>query len=427
MSNNNITEMTDNIPRSAGDVERQVVILMTDMIRYSQLTAPMRPDQVRDFIIDYHTKIQGIVTQPEFEPVDIEPLAGDGALIIFEKREGESLSGVCDRAVEAAVQLAHGVEDGVLASTRIGLHRGEIIEADLGARRVKFGAGFAIANRLEELCGYFGTLLLIDGNIVEHLEHKNERVVKVGKITLQSFTNAIELHTVYEPGIYGIPKDTDELLLKEFIKRKNEAMDYFSGNGKLGLLPDFPKVLELLGEVKGLFWSITGKLDKPSERILEYIRETPLPKEDFSTQGMRLSEKNRSSIGDRLFHLSRELLKAMNHEFYHALVVDTEWERFFKLLWKKRGETIITINDQPDGVYFIDSGEVVTLNEDGEQIAHLSTGTIFGEMAYFSKERKRTATVVAATDVVMRRISSKDFEKLPVIMKIFERIAKARS
>jgi CRP-like cAMP-binding protein len=107
-------------------------------------------------------------------------------------------------------------------------------------------------------------------------------------------------------------------------------------------------------------------------------------------------------------------------------VVDTGWEKYFRLEWRKKGEHIINIHDRPDGVYFIDSGEVITLNENGEQIALLTAGTIFGEMAYFTKEKKRTATVVAATDVVIRRISSEDFEKLPVIMKIFERIALAR-
>ncbi|MDP3695097.1 MAG: hypothetical protein Q8R42_03160, partial [Desulfocapsaceae bacterium] len=50
----------------------------------------------------------------------------------------------------------------------------------------------------------------------------------------------------------------------------------------------------------------------------------------------------------------------------------------------------------------------------------------FGEMAYFGKEKRRTATVRAKTDMVSRKISTEDFEKLPVIIKIFERIAMAR-
>jgi len=137
-------------------------------------------------------------------------------------------------------------------------------------------------------------------------------------------------------------------------------------------------------------------------------------------------EKKRDSLGERLFHLSKELLRAMNSSFYHALVVDTEWERFFKLEWCKKGDTIIKIDSVPDGVYYLDSGTTVAFNGNGELLATMEAGMIFGEMAYFGKEKKRTATVVAKTDVVLRRISTEDFRKLPVIIEIFERIARAR-
>jgi CRP-like cAMP-binding protein len=141
---------------------------------------------------------------------------------------------------------------------------------------------------------------------------------------------------------------------------------------------------------------------------------------------MILMEKRRDSLGERLFHLSKELLKAMNQSFYHALVVDTEWERYFKLEWCKAGATIIKIGNVPDGVYYLDSGTTVAFNARGELLATMEAGTIFGEMAYFGREKKRTATVVAKTDVVLRRISTEDFKKLPVIIQIFEKIATAR-
>jgi len=39
----------------------------------------------------------------------------------------------------------------------------------------------------------------------------------------------------------------------------------------------------------------------------------------------------------------------------------------------------------------------------------------------------RNATVVANSDVVLRKISGEDFEKLPVIKKIFKKIAEQRT
>jgi len=346
--------------------------------------------------------------------------------MVFERRPGEERSDVCTRALHAAVRVAHAVAEGKLSPTRIGLYLGDIIEANLGARKVKFGSSFAVATRLEELCDYFGTSLLMDREVAENQKDDNPYLVCVGKVMLKSFSHPVHVYTVYEPGLQNLPYDVDAVLLDRYIQIRNEAMVQFCGNSPLGVMPDFPKVREMMAETQELFVVMTGREDKSSDRILEYIRETPLPDEQFFANGMTLSEKKRDSLGSKLFHLSSELLKAMNHEFYHALVVDTGWEKHFKLEWRKKGENIITINDVPDGVYFIDRGEVVTLNAEGEEITILSAGTIFGEMAYFSEEKRRTATVVANTDVVIRRISSEDFQKLPVIMKIFERIAMAR-
>jgi len=406
--------------------EREVVILMSDMMGYSQVTAHMRPDEVRDFIVHYHQNINGIVGMGETGPVEIEPLAGDGALMVFDRLPGEDRSGVCSRALKAALRIAHAVTEGRLPPTRIGLCLGDIIEAALGERTVKFGSSFAVATRLEELCDYFGTCLLMDREVANNQNGDSRYITSVGKVMLRSFSHPVYVYSVYEPGLQNIPVDIDPEALDRYIRHRNEAMEHFCGNSYQGISPDFPRVREMMAKSQEMFLAMTGQEDLSSDRILEYIRETPLPDEQFFTNGMTLSDKRRDTIGSKLFHLSSELLKAMNHEIYHALVIDTGWEKHFKLEWRKKGEHIITINDVPDGVYFIDRGEVVTLNENGEQIAILSAGTIFGEMAYFSTEKRRTATVVAYTDVVIRRISSEDFQKLPVIMKIFERIAMAR-
>ncbi len=409
-----------------GGPEREVVVLMSDMVRYSQVTAHMRPDEVRDCIINYHRAIRDIVGLPESEPVEIEPLAGDGALMVFDKLPGEERSGVCSRALQAAVRMARAVAEGRLPPTRIGLYLGDIIEASLGDRMVKFGSSFAVATRLEELCNYFGTNLLLDKEIAHHQDGYSRYLVCVGKVMLRSFSHPVHVYAVYEPGLQNLPMDVNSEMLERYIRLRNEAMEFFCGNSPLGVMPDFPKVREMLAEAQDMFVAMTGSEDKSTDRVIEYIREVPVPDEQFFHFGMTLAEKKRDNLGSRLYHLSSELLKALNHEFYHALVVDTGWEKHFKLEWRKKGETIITIHDLPDGVYFIDRGEVVTLNEEGEQIAILSAGTIFGEMAYFSEQKRRTATVVAYTDVVIRRISSEDFQKLPVIKKIFERIAMTR-
>lgn len=408
------------------NLEREVVILMTDMIQYSRQSLGMEPEEIRDFLIGYHGKIHVILNREDNFPLEIEPSAGDGCLVIFDKRPGEDRSEVCTRALQATLRLAEAIAKGDLAPTRMGILLGRIIEAKLGTRIAKFGASFAVANRLEELSGHFGTHLLMDREVAKFQRGYDRYLVNIAKVSLTSVEHPMNVFSLYKPGIQNCPLDIDELLLLKFIRMKNQAMEYFGGNQLLHLEPDFPRVREELLQAQTLFRSLTSKDDVGVERILEYIRETPVPSEDFTTMGMKLLDKKRDSLGERLFHLSKQLLRAMNPEFYHALVVDTEWEQYFKLEWRKKGETIIQIDSVPDGIYYLDSGTAQTMNSKGELLSIIEAGTIFGEMAYFGGEQRRTATVLAKTNVVLRKISTEDFRKLPVIINIVEHIAMAR-
>jgi class 3 adenylate cyclase/CRP-like cAMP-binding protein len=420
MSRQRSENMTKNGP------EREVVILMTDMVRYARKSSGMTPEEIRDFLIDYHGSIHDIIHREDSLPLEVEPSGGDGCLVIFDKRPGEGRAGICSRALEVALRMAEAITDGSLAPTRMGILLGPITEAQLGSRMSKFGASFAVANRLEELCGHFGTDLLMDREVARYQQGFGNHLVTIAKVSLTSVLHPMNIFTMYKSGIQNCPKEVSEAELQKFIRMKNEAMEFFSGNLLLGVEPDFPRVREELLMAQKYFKELTGREDVGTERILEYIRETPMPAVDFDQQGMKLMEKKRDSLGERLFHLSKELLRAMNSSFYHALVEDTEWERDFKLEWCKKGDTIIEIGSIPDGIYYLDSGTTIAFNGKGEQLATMDAGTIFGEMAYFGKEQKRTATVVAKTDVVLRRISTEYFKKLPVIIEIFERIAKAR-
>lgn len=406
--------------------EREVVILMTDMVRYSRISSGMTPEEIRDFLIDYHGRINEIIQRDESLPFEIEPSAGDGCLVVFDKRPGEDRVGICTRALATALRMAEAIADGRLAPTRMGILLGPITEAKLGTRMAKFGASFAVANRLEELCGHFGTDLLMDREVARNQKGFEKYLVTIAKISLTSVLHPMNIFTLYMPGIQNCPEEVDEEELLHFVRMKNEAMEFFSGNLMLGVEPDFPRVREELLVAQKYFKELTGREDVGTDRILEYIRETPFPADDFDQRGMRLMEKKRDSLGERLFHLSKELLRAMNPSFYHALVVDTEWERYFRLEWCKKGDIIIKIDSVPDGIYYLDSGTTEAFNGEGDLLTTMEAGAIFGEMAYFGKEKKRTATVAAKTDVVLRRISTEDFKKLPVIIEIFERIAQAR-
>lgn len=406
--------------------EQKVVVMMTDMVGYSQLTSAMCPEELKNFIIAYHHTLRDIIVTPENEPVDMEPSAGDGALIVFKKKPGDTDATICTRAVQTSVKLAAAISQNHIPPTRMGIFLGSIIEAELFGKTAKFSTCFAIANRLEELCGHFGTTMLMDREVARKQQGEDDFLVSIGKFSLSSVLHPMNAYSVYKPGINNCPIDTDEVKLREFIARKNEAMDYFSGNLLEGILPDFPKVRTKLVEAQALFTDLTGKEDKAIFRILEYIREIPYPDSSFNARGMMLTEKKRDTLGDRLYHLSKQLLKAMDYDVFHTLIEDTQWEQMFKLEWHNKGSAIINIGDPPDGIYYLDYGTAKTYNQDGELLSTMQGGDIFGEMAYFGNEQKRTATVIADSDVVVRRITTGNFRKLPMVIEIFRRIAESR-
>jgi len=92
-----------------------------------------------------------------------------------------------------------------------------------------------------------------------------------------------------------------------------------------------------------------------------------------------------------------------------------------------RSQRPLFAHEPPDWVYYIDSGSVNALDESGKLITTLTAGNVFGEMAYFSRKKRRNATVVANSDVVVRKISGEKFDTLPIVKKIFRKIANKRS
>lgn len=408
------------------EVERQVVVMMTDMEQYSLKTATMGPLEIRDFLIEYHGTIHDIVDVVDTHPLDIEPSAGDGSLIIFDRFPGEEVSAVCNRALRAGVRMVQAIEDGELPPTRMGVLIGNIIEARIGNKIAKFGACFSIANRLEELCGYFGCHLLLDREVALKQNLYNDYLVNIGKVSITSVHHPMNIYSIYTPGMMNWPKVLGEKDLSTFIQLKNTAMENFSGNQLIGLIPDFPLVREKLLEAQEFYLAKVGVEDRATSQIVRYISENPEPDSDFNTHGMRMTEKKRDVFGERILHMSCGFLKAFDEDLYHALIEETSWERSFKLEWYRKGDEILKFGDIADGVYYLDSGTLRTINKDGEELSTIGEGSVFGEVAYLYSEKRRTATVIAETNVVLRRISTADLDKYPEIKTIFEAVARKK-
>ena len=413
-------------PQELLGVEKEVVILLSDMIGYSRKTTDMGPAAIKDFMLEYHSRLKEIVRSVCGKSQRIESSAGDGAVAVFERKSGEGKNEMCGRALNVALEMVSAMEKGIIAQTRIGLFTGHIIEAVLDGKVMRFGGSFSVASRLEELCGYFGIRILMDREVAFWQTDHAKYLISIGKVTPKNFTHPVHLFSIYRPGTHQCPADVNQKLLLRFIEMKNRAVEFFCGNVLQGILPDFPQARVKLLEAQDFFVEMTGKTDLPTERILEYISHHPRPEEGFKTVGMKIGEPSTESGGIRLLNLASEFFKAIDAEFYQSLVIDTDWERKFKLIWRKKNDCIIRFQDTPDGVYFIDNGSVSVLDGQGRLLSTLTAGDVFGEMAYFSKEGLRSATVMANSDLVLRRVSDEDLKTMPVIRKIFRKIARKR-
>lgn len=81
-----------------------------------------------------------------------------------------------------------------------------------------------------------------------------------------------------------------------------------------------------------------------------------------------------------------------------------------------------------DAAYILHEGEVA-ISQDGDVIAQLGPGDIFGEAALL-RHRLRSATVSARTDLTVLRIDGEDFsrliEEIPAFGVAVERLVEAR-
>jgi class 3 adenylate cyclase len=406
-------------------IEKEVVILLSDMVGYSCRANEMTPAQIQSFMLDYHRNLKTVVERICGPNQLIEPSAGDGAVAVFEFGKKDKHE-VCNSALNCALVILYEMAGGVIPKTRIGIFSGNIIEATLDEKTMRFGASFSVASRLEELCTYFGTSLLM-GREVANLQTRHKKyLTSIGKITPKNFSHPIHIFSVYKAGIHGCPNNAKEEPLQNFVRTKNEAVELFCGNLKKNVEPDFPLARQKLTKAQKLFEEVSGKKDLATERLLQYIRNNPCPDEAFNQVGMKIWDRETQSTEVHLPGLSSELLKSSDSELYQTLIEETDWENKFKLIWRKKGEQIFQKHEKPDGIYFIDKGSVIVDDEESSHTNTLSAGDIFGEMAYFSTDGVRTATITAKADIVLRRISWEDLDSLPVIKDIFQRISKKR-
>ena len=356
-----------------------------------------------------------------------EHAAGDATASVFERQEQEEPEDKSIHSFKVAMQIIKEAENKRISPTRCGLFSGKVIEAKINGRKLMFGNCFSAASRLQKLCDFFDTPVLMDKNVALAQKEDKEFITCVGKVTPKSLDHPIHIFTIYKPGINKIPENVNQNKLRAFIALKNQGIEYFHGNDLKQIKPDFTKARKKLFRASNLLKEITGHEDIAAERVLSFIEEKYISAEKFLSEGMKFTKKVGYYPKDLgLFRLGRELLMALDQDLYENFIKETRWQKWFQYQWRDEGETIFKKGDPPDGVYFLIKGSVSVANEKGRVIDRIAKGDIFGEMAYFEKDKSRTATIIAHTDIEYYFISGANLREYPQIYNLLKRIAKYR-
>ena len=93
------------------------------------------------------------------------------------------------------------------------------------------------------------------------------------------------------------------------------------------------------------------------------------------------------------------------------------------------GDEVVSFGDEGDKMYFINSGSLDVIIENGSVVASLSDGNFFGEMALLM-DTKRTATIRCNSYCDLLSLNREDFnlalEEYPLFAKEMKKVAKAR-
>ena len=408
------------------DNVREAVILLADMVNYGHNVGSLPLEEIRRSMLNYHMQMRKIINSQCNGSLSFEPTEGDGTAVVYGCQNPNQRRQACTEMVKTAIAVSRAIASGSLPATRVGLSTGQMVEAIFDNNILRFSPSFTSARRLETLCSWFSTSFPMDKEVAGLQTSFLDTVVSIGKITPKHFDHPIHIYTIYEPGINNVPEDVNGELLRDFVRCKNIGTEYFCGNERVKLLPDFNEARFHLTHAGKLFTRLSGRTDIATQRLLDYIEENPLPGPSFMANGMRISESRHITADYELPSLADTLLRSLDKKLYQDLQAIRHREKSFEVLWRKKEEVIVRYNEEPDGIYFIVTGQAKVVDADNRQISKLETGDIFGEMAYFSANGKRTATVIAESDMVLRRMSNTELDSHPESRGIFATIAGQR-
>ncbi len=227
----------------------------------------------------------------------------------------------------------------------------------------------------------------------------------------------------------------------ETIIREGEKGDsiyvVLEGSVKIYLTTEFGKIVELAILTQGDFFGEMGFFGNGYRRAsvdaIDDVKLLEIPKKTL----LKVIEMdpNLKEVLNRYYQERILDLILASSSLFHSVDPKTRSMilKKFKLVKFKKGEIIIKEGDISDAMYIIKSGYVeVFIEKEGMKkvLAELSEGEFFGEIAVLTGQ-KRTASVLAKTDVELMKLTKKDIDEViqynPKLLDILRNFVQKRS
>lgn len=251
--------------RSAGPVhtEGQLVYgacLATDAEKYTSLAETMDPRQLAALMHAYYECL--------FEPVEryqgkVSDVIGDAMLAIWAAGSADPL--LRERACLACLDMVHAVErfnlgrhDRPPLPTRLGLHFGEMVLGNIGARQHyeyrAVGDIVNTANRIQGVNKYLGTRLLVSEEVIKGLE--NLLLRPLGRFLLPGKSQPVTLFELVSR------QSNSHAVQRQLCAAYAQALRVYQTGDQAGALRQFAMVHQRFPE------------DGPTRFMLAYCRES---------------------------------------------------------------------------------------------------------------------------------------------------------
>lgn len=233
-----------NIQPELGGESRELTILFTDVVGFTTISEKLSTDELAERLSVYLEQMNGPIEKHEGEVLE---RIGDALLVVWNAPSLVDQHSL--KACLAALACVESTRENEW-KTRFGIHRDQVMLGHFGSRnRMNYGIlgdGVNLASRVEGLNKYYGTTILVTGQVRDQCEGAL-LFRAIDRVAVKGRSEAVDLHE-----LLGMEGAVDEERLAQKKTYEEALRLYFIGNfteaGQLFFSLEKDRAAALLGE-----------------------------------------------------------------------------------------------------------------------------------------------------------------------------------